>query len=224
MEYFNILTYGAEPFLRSWQLCSCSGIFQHFKEPEGSSPCSQESSTGPYPEPDRSSSYIPFYLSKIYCLPTYILVFLVVSFLLAFPPIYYMHSLPPPFMPIIKRIDPCLRLRLSFCNKIIFYGEELLAPHPTQVGQPPLVGCPWLLIQYICSYYSYLEMVSSIRSLKARHAVVTWDPPNMDLNILAKCNSYEPCNDFADVNKDGLFSINRTSDNNLSKELRIVWL
>jgi hypothetical protein len=26
-------------------------------EPEGSSPCSQEPSTGPYPKPDRSSPY-----------------------------------------------------------------------------------------------------------------------------------------------------------------------
>jgi hypothetical protein len=28
-------------------------------EPEGSLPCSQEPSNGPYPEPDRSSSYHP---------------------------------------------------------------------------------------------------------------------------------------------------------------------
>jgi hypothetical protein len=54
-----LLTYGAEPFLRSCQLCSNSGTSQHFKEPEGSSPCSQEPSTGPYPEPDRSSPYHP---------------------------------------------------------------------------------------------------------------------------------------------------------------------
>jgi hypothetical protein len=34
-------------------------IPSNFKEPEGSSPCSQESSTGPYPELDRWSSYRP---------------------------------------------------------------------------------------------------------------------------------------------------------------------
>jgi hypothetical protein len=60
-----LLTYGDEPFLRSCQLCSHSRTSQHFREPEGSSSCSQEPSTGPYPEPDRSSPY-PSYLFKIY--------------------------------------------------------------------------------------------------------------------------------------------------------------
>jgi hypothetical protein len=42
------LTHGAEPFLRSCQLCSYSRTSQHFMEPGGSLPCSQEPSTGPY--------------------------------------------------------------------------------------------------------------------------------------------------------------------------------
>jgi hypothetical protein len=60
-----LLTYGAQPFLRSCQLSSHSRTSQHFLEPAGSLPCPQELSTGPYPEPDRSSPYNPI-LSKIY--------------------------------------------------------------------------------------------------------------------------------------------------------------
>jgi hypothetical protein len=32
---------------------------------------------------------------------------------------------------IIQRISPCPSLLVNFRNKIIFYGEELLAPRPT---------------------------------------------------------------------------------------------
>jgi hypothetical protein len=46
-----LLTHGAEPILRSRQLCSHSRISQHFMEPDGSILCSQEPSTGPFPEP-----------------------------------------------------------------------------------------------------------------------------------------------------------------------------
>jgi hypothetical protein len=56
---------GAEPFLRSRQLCSCSRTSQHFMAPEGSLLCSREPSTGPYPKPDRSSPNHPI-LSKIH--------------------------------------------------------------------------------------------------------------------------------------------------------------
>jgi hypothetical protein len=42
------LTHGAEPFLRSCQLCSHWRTSQGFMEPEGSLPRSQELSTGPY--------------------------------------------------------------------------------------------------------------------------------------------------------------------------------
>jgi hypothetical protein len=43
---YNLLTYGAEPFLRNCQLCSCTRTSQHFMEPEGSLSCSQQPSTG----------------------------------------------------------------------------------------------------------------------------------------------------------------------------------
>jgi hypothetical protein len=43
-----LLSYGAESFLRSCQFCSHLRTSQHFMELEGSSPCSQEPSVGPY--------------------------------------------------------------------------------------------------------------------------------------------------------------------------------
>jgi hypothetical protein len=63
------LTHGAEPFLRSCQLCSYSRISQHVMEPEDSLPCSQEPSTGPYLHQINPIHTIPFYLRSILILP-----------------------------------------------------------------------------------------------------------------------------------------------------------
>jgi hypothetical protein len=60
-----VLTHGAEPFLRSRQLCSHSRTSQHFTEPEGSTPCSQEPSTDPILSHINPIYTIPSYLSKI---------------------------------------------------------------------------------------------------------------------------------------------------------------
>jgi hypothetical protein len=76
--------------------------------------------------------------------------------------------------------DPCT----NFATNITFYDGELLAPRPSQAEGPPPVGCPRLLIQYICNYPPYLEAVSSIRNPRTRHAVVTVDPLNMDINYI----------------------------------------
>jgi hypothetical protein len=65
------LTHGAEPFLRSCQLCSHSRTSQHFIEPEGPLPCSQEPSTGSYPEQDQSNPYHPI-LRSILILSTHL--------------------------------------------------------------------------------------------------------------------------------------------------------
>jgi hypothetical protein len=54
-----LLTYGAETFLKNRQLYSPSRTSQHFMEPEGSTPCSQDLSTGPYPEPYQSNPLHP---------------------------------------------------------------------------------------------------------------------------------------------------------------------
>jgi hypothetical protein len=59
LTHSHSLTHGAEPFLRSCPLCSYSGTYQHYMEPEGSLPYSQKPSTSPYSEPDESNSYQP---------------------------------------------------------------------------------------------------------------------------------------------------------------------
>jgi hypothetical protein len=55
----HIHPHGAEPFLRSRQLCSPSRTSQHFMETESWIPCSQEPSNGPYPEPYQSNLHHP---------------------------------------------------------------------------------------------------------------------------------------------------------------------
>jgi hypothetical protein len=53
---------------RFWEAASCAvtqELPQYFMEPEGSLPCSQEPSIGPYPDPDKSSPSYPI-LSKIH--------------------------------------------------------------------------------------------------------------------------------------------------------------
>jgi hypothetical protein len=68
-QYINLLSqmatnylHGSESFLRTHQLCSYSRISQHFMEPEGSLPCSQE----PILSQINPVHTTPSYLSKIH--------------------------------------------------------------------------------------------------------------------------------------------------------------
>jgi hypothetical protein len=98
------------------------------------------------------------------------------------PKVHFHVHKSPPLAPVIH---PGPRPFVTLHNKLIFHGEELLALRPTpQAGGWPLVGCPWLFIQYICSYPPYLEAVSSICSLRKHHSVVTRDPPNIEKEMI----------------------------------------
>jgi hypothetical protein len=66
------------------------------------------------------------------------------------------------------------RLLVVFRNKLIFYGEELLAPRPT----PKLEDQPLSAIRD-CLF----NIFSSIRNQRTRHDVVTRDPPNMESRL-----------------------------------------
>jgi hypothetical protein len=60
--FAHLLTYLCTELSLSWEAANCATIQEipsNFKEPESSSQCSQEPSTGPYPEPVRSSPHHP---------------------------------------------------------------------------------------------------------------------------------------------------------------------
>ena len=72
-----------------------------------------------------------------------------------------------------RRISPNPKLFWMFRNMIKFlrWGVVSTSSNP-QVGRPPLIGCPRLLVQYIRSYSPYLEAVSPSATWR-RHDVVT---------------------------------------------------
>jgi hypothetical protein len=70
---------------------------------------------------------------------------------------------------------PCV----TFRNKLFLFKMRTCYTHINlQVGRPPLVGFPRMLIQNIRSYFPYVEIISSIYNLRTRHAVVTRDQLN----------------------------------------------
>jgi hypothetical protein len=74
-------------------------------------------------------------------------------------------------------IRPVPRLCVVIRNKYWVLRGRVVSPLPNpQAGGPPIVDCPRLLIQYICSYPPYLEAFSSICKTRTRHAVLTVDP------------------------------------------------
>jgi hypothetical protein len=111
-----------------------------------------------------------------------------------FPPYFPKILLLYPFSIPISFQKMCPRPYTTFCNKLVFHNEEWLAPllNPQAEGLS-LVGCPQLLIQYICTNYPYLEDISSIYNPRTCHAVVTdihitWTQTRQWLQPLMKNN------------------------------------
>jgi hypothetical protein len=99
----------------------------------------------------------------------------------------------------IQGIRSGSRLFEHIRNKLIFYGEGLLAPRPTpKLEDHPLSAVRYCLFNIIRSYPPYLEGVSTLRNLRTPHAVVTRDPPNMafisqHMKILASLGEIRNC-------------------------------
>jgi uncharacterized Zn-finger protein len=77
----------------------------------------------------------------------------------------------------------------SCCIKLIFYGEELLAPRPT----PKLEDHPLSAVRN-CLFNTFAAALQSWRAsppsanLSTRYALVTMDPPNMNFNCYTNFN------------------------------------
>jgi hypothetical protein len=86
----------------------------------------------------------------------------------------------PSLMSLFRRLG-CLskesvRSRLMFMsrNRFIFVRKRVVSPTPNpQAGGPPLVICPWLLIQCNSQLTSIAGGSPSIRDPRTSHAVVT---------------------------------------------------
>jgi hypothetical protein len=151
--------------LRNRQLRRYSRISQHFMKPEGSLPCSQEPSNGPYPEPDhpKNPSQALRDISEQYVVIRRGIVNPMANPQAGVPPligcprllIQYNRSCPP-YMEAVSSIRN-LRTRCI-----------LVTRDPLNMGLYRL-----LLIQYIRSYPPYMEAVSSIRNLRTRCILVT---------------------------------------------------
>jgi len=76
----------------------------------------------------------------------------------------------------LQRIQPITSPCVTFRNKLFFFTVSSYSPSlKPHAGGPPPVGGPQLVIQYIRSYCSYLEAISSIRiprTLPSLHAAV----------------------------------------------------
>jgi hypothetical protein len=79
-----------------------------------------------------------------------------------------------------QRIRPSPRLCVTFRNKRFLWREVVSYMTNNQSERPSFVGCPEMLIQYICCYPPYMEAVSSTFNLKGRHVLVITDPLYME--------------------------------------------
>jgi hypothetical protein len=90
---------------------------------------------------------------------------------------------------VIYRKNPSMsEALLRFRNKLICVRCRVVSPTPNpQTEEPSFMGCPRLLIEYICNY-SVAGGRSSICNLRTRLAVVTGTPPDMAITYYKETN------------------------------------
>jgi hypothetical protein len=155
-------------------LCSYSRTSQNFMEPEGSLPCSQEPSTGPYPELDRSSPYHSTYVRSILTLSTQPCLGLPSGvFLLAFPPISYMHFssphscyMPCSFHPTWVDYSNYIWRRVQVMKLLIMQFSPIPRHFGPRRGHHSCVACLWPLPSNDrCLQSHYLETALHVTML-----------------------------------------------------------
>jgi hypothetical protein len=89
---------------------------------------------------------------------------------------FYVPDLMSIFRPLGRLSKESVQVRVSllFFVTNLFLRRDVISRMPNpQFGEPPLVVCPRLLVQYIRCYSPLLLVVPSIRNPRTRHAVVT---------------------------------------------------
>jgi hypothetical protein len=166
-------------------------------EPEGSLPCSQQTLTGPYPEPNTSNLHLPSCVPKTPSniifpytprsskwslppgFPTKILcAFLITPIHATFPAIsssLIWSDIHFPLPRSFRRIRPNPRPCVTFHKKLLLLWGVVSPSLNPEAGGPPLFSCPWLLIQYIrSSHYIWRQ---SLLSATRRRAMSWWKGP-----------------------------------------------
>jgi hypothetical protein len=173
-------------------------VSQHFMEPEGSIPNSQELSTCSYPEPDQSIPHHPIpplQDQSQYYPPTYVLVFLPPygfrnSILKIFlQPPSYLSSFPFHILQLYSTADKRVPFAIACCL-VTQYGPTFFRPHKKYLYQWCSKFCSWNprnsmpVGQYVCHPSDNLTALSTVNwntvslKLSSNSSVLTgifWD-------------------------------------------------
>jgi hypothetical protein len=147
-------------------------------EPEDPLACSQEPSTGPYPEPDQSNPYHPITLRSILILSTHLRLGLPSGCLLLTPPrIIYMHFSSPRscYMPCPSH-PPWLDHSNYIWRRVQVMKFLIMQFSPTSCHFIPLRSALFSNTLSLCSSLNVRDQVSSLsKSISNKCRKFSWD-------------------------------------------------